>query len=76
MPRPAVPDIQLVLALLVLVLGAVAVDILMPMSSHCAVQADTSPSLIIAHDGKTQLPSPASACVKSLALADRRFREP
>lgn len=74
MPRPALPNH--VLALLVLVLGAVSVDLLMPTPRRCAVQPDAWLSGAAADDDKTRSSSFTATCVNSLALADGRFREP
>lgn len=76
MPRPAAPDIHLILVLLVLVFGAGVVDILVPVPPHCTASADVSLAHTSADNDKTPSLSPASACVKSLALADRGCREP
>ena len=72
MPRPAIPTH--VLALLVLVVGAVSVNMMMPAPPRCPIQVDGSYSRAASGNGKTQPSSPT--CVKSLALDEGRFREP
>lgn len=66
MPRPAAPDIHLILVLLVLVFGAGVVDILVPVPPHCTASADVSLAHTSADNDKTPSLSPASACVKPL----------